>query len=170
MNIFCDRTRWLVSDDDESSILPRCPIIRYSEWCWSKRSNIVLGRNSPHENSSRDLTPSEWSDSSEEGNIPVGCRSIINPNYPGFQHLAPSLLSDNDLTEDEHDSCNDYPQLYRIHESPTKSGNEYNNNVDDSINHLCGQLNDRKIFYEKPKFNIQVISFVFWFNPEPEPI
>ncbi|XP_011253246.1 IQCJ-SCHIP1 readthrough transcript protein isoform X3 [Camponotus floridanus] len=120
------------------------------------------GRNSPHENSSRELTPSEWSDWSEEGNLPAGCRGIVNPNYPGFQHLAPSLLSDTDLTEDEHDSCSDYPPLYGVHpEIVPENGNEYNNNVDDSINHLCGQRNDRKIFYEKPKFNIQTVTSLY---------
>lgn len=121
------------------------------------------GRNSSHENSSRELTPSEWSDWSEEGNLPAGCRGIVNPNYPGFQHLAPSLLSDTDLTEDEHDSCSDYPPLYSVHhrEVAQENGNEYNNNVDDSINHLCGQRNDRKIFYEKPKFNIQTVTSLY---------
>ncbi|XP_011153906.1 IQCJ-SCHIP1 readthrough transcript protein isoform X1 [Harpegnathos saltator] len=122
------------------------------------------GRNSPQENSSHELTPSEWSDWSEEGNLPAGCRGIVNPNYPGFQHLAPSLLSDTDLTEDEHDSCSDYPPLYPgIHQeqAPLENGNEYNNNVDDSINHLCGQRNDRKVFYEKPKFNIQTVTSLY---------
>ncbi|XP_070163947.1 schwannomin-interacting protein 1 homolog isoform X2 [Polyergus mexicanus] len=122
------------------------------------------GRNSSHENSSRELTPSEWSDWSEEGNLPAGCRGIVNPNYPGFQHLAPSLLSDTDLTEDERDSCSDYPSLYGVHhrEVVQENGNEYNNNVDDdSINHLCGQRNDRKIFYEKPKFNIQTVTSLY---------
>ncbi|XP_011863176.1 PREDICTED: uncharacterized protein LOC105559478 isoform X2 [Vollenhovia emeryi] len=122
------------------------------------------GRNSPHENSSRELTPSEWSDWSEEGNLPAGCRGIVNPNYPGFQHLAPSLLSDTDLTEDEHDSCSDYPPLHHHHDEVAplpENDNEYNNNIDDSINHLCGQRNDRKIFYEKPKFNIQTVTSLY---------
>lgn len=122
-----------------------------------------LGRNSSHEDSSHELTPSEWSDWSEEGNLPAGCRGIVNPNYPGFQHLAPSLLSDTDLTEDEHESC-DYTRLNDIDARPAENDNEYNNNVEDSINHLCGQRNERKIFYEKPKFNIQVtiISFFYY--------
>ncbi|XP_014473718.1 PREDICTED: uncharacterized protein LOC106743915 isoform X1 [Dinoponera quadriceps] len=123
------------------------------------------GRNSPQENSSHELTPSEWSDWSEEGNLPAGCRGIVNPNYPGFQHLAPSLLSDTDLTEDEHDSCSDYPPpppLYPgVHQEQPPLENEYNNNVDDSINHLCGQRNDRKVFYEKPKFNIQTVTSLY---------
>ncbi|XP_071634097.1 uncharacterized protein Schip1 isoform X2 [Temnothorax longispinosus] len=124
------------------------------------------GRNSPHENSSRELTPSEWSDWSEEGNLPAGCRGIVNPNYPGFQHLAPSLLSDTDLTEDEHDSYSDYPPLHHHHHHDEvaplpENDNEYNNNIDDSVNHLCGQRNDRKIFYEKPKFNIQTVTSLY---------
>ncbi|KZC04288.1 Schwannomin-interacting protein 1 [Dufourea novaeangliae] len=119
------------------------------------------GRNSSHEDSSHELTPSEWSDWSEEGNLPAGCRGIVNPNYPGFQHLAPSLLSDTDLTEDEHESCPDYTRFNEIDARPVENDNEYNNNIEDSINHLCGQKNQRKIFYEKPKFNIQVnVRFV----------
>ncbi|XP_006571595.2 schwannomin-interacting protein 1 homolog isoform X2 [Apis mellifera] len=116
------------------------------------------GRNSSHEDSSHELTPSEWSDWSEEGNLPAGCRGIVNPNYPGFQHLAPSLLSDTDLTEDE--SC-DYTRLNDIDARPAENDNEYNNNVEDSINHLCGQRNERKIFYEKPKFNIQTVTSLY---------
>ncbi|XP_017787673.1 PREDICTED: uncharacterized protein LOC108570339 isoform X4 [Habropoda laboriosa] len=118
------------------------------------------GRNSSHEDSSHELTPSELSDWSEEGNLPAGCRGIINPNYPGFQHLASSLLSDTDLTEDEHESCSDYTRLNDIDATPAENDNEFNNNVEDSINHLCGQRNDRKIFYEKPKFNIQAEDIV----------
>ncbi|XP_015429490.1 PREDICTED: uncharacterized protein LOC107186179 [Dufourea novaeangliae] len=117
------------------------------------------GRNSSHEDSSHELTPSEWSDWSEEGNLPAGCRGIVNPNYPGFQHLAPSLLSDTDLTEDEHESCPDYTRFNEIDARPVENDNEYNNNIEDSINHLCGQKNQRKIFYEKPKFNIQKLRF-----------
>ncbi|XP_026674932.1 schwannomin-interacting protein 1 homolog isoform X2 [Ceratina calcarata] len=119
------------------------------------------GRNSSHDDSSHELTPSDWSDWSEEGNLPAGCRGIVNPNYPGFQHLAPSLLSDTDLTEDEHDSCPDYTGLNDIDTRPTVNDNEYNNNVEDSINHLFGQRNERKIFYEKPKFNIQTVTSLY---------
>ncbi|XP_031847669.1 schwannomin interacting protein 1 isoform X2 [Nomia melanderi] len=119
------------------------------------------GRNSSHEDSSHELTPSEWSDWSEEGNLPAGCRGIVNPNYPGFQHLAPSLLSDTDLTEDEHESCPDYTILNEINARPVENDNEYNNNIEDSINHLCGQKNQRKTFYEKPKFNIQTVTSLY---------
>ncbi|XP_076669496.1 schwannomin interacting protein 1 isoform X2 [Andrena cerasifolii] len=117
------------------------------------------GRNSSYEDSSHELTPSEWSDWSEEGNLPAGCRGIVNPNYPGFQHLAPSLLSDTDLTEDE--SCPDYARFNEIDSRPVENDNEYNNNIEDSINHLCGQKNERKIFYEKPKFNIQTVTSLY---------
>ncbi|XP_043262561.1 ras guanine nucleotide exchange factor B isoform X1 [Colletes gigas] len=119
------------------------------------------GRNSSHDDSSHELTPSEWSDWSEEGNIPAGCRGIVNPNYPGFQHLAPSLLSDTDLTEDEQESCPDYIRLNEIDARPVENDNEYNNNIEDSINHLCGQKNLRKSFYEKPKFNIQTVTSLY---------
>ncbi|XP_076751277.1 schwannomin interacting protein 1 isoform X2 [Xylocopa sonorina] len=119
------------------------------------------GRNSSHEDSSHELTPSEWSDWSEEGNLPAGCRGIVNPNYPGFQHLAPSLLSDTDLTEDEHENYPGYTRLNDIDTRPTVNDNEYNNNVEDSINHLCGQRDERKIFYEKPKFNIQTVTSLY---------
>ncbi|XP_076633003.1 schwannomin interacting protein 1 isoform X2 [Colletes latitarsis] len=119
------------------------------------------GRNSSHDDSSHELTPSEWSDWSEEGNIPTGCRGIVNPNYPGFQHLAPSLLSDTDLTEDEQESCPDYTRLNEIDARPVENDNEYNNNIEDSINHLCGQKNLRKSFYEKPKFNIQTVTSLY---------
>lgn len=158
---------WPDYDDDESRSNETSnysvfrPMLR-------RRARIVAGRNSPHENSSHELTPSEWSDWSEEGNLPAGCRGIVNPNYPGFQHLAPSLLSDTDLTEDEHDSCSDYPPHYPgVHQeqTPLENGNEYNNNVDDSINHLYGQRNDRKVFYEKPKFNIQVTCLTWTDRP-----
>ncbi|XP_015189207.1 PREDICTED: ras guanine nucleotide exchange factor B isoform X4 [Polistes dominula] len=122
------------------------------------------GRNSSsrEDSSSHELTPSEWSDLSEEGNLPSsGCCGIVNTNYPGFQHLAPSLLSDTDLTEDEHDSCPDYIRLNDIDARSSENGNEYNNNIDESINHLCGQRNDHKTFYEKPKFNIQTVTSLY---------
>ena len=146
-------SQWTARGADYSLIRAMCKL------AWNSS-----GRNSSHEDSSHELTPSEWSDWSEEGNLPAGCRGIVNPNYPGFQHLAPSLLSDTDLTEDE--SC-DYTRLNDIDARPAENDNEYNNNVEDSINHLCGQRNERKIFYEKPKFNIQVnnnsFSFLIFF-------
>ncbi|XP_046412974.1 schwannomin-interacting protein 1 homolog isoform X7 [Neodiprion lecontei] len=110
------------------------------------------GRNSV-EDSSHELTPSEWSDWSEEGNLPTRCRGIVNPNYPGFQHLATSLLSDTDLTEDE-------LEAYEVSKLTCNlNNNQYNNNTDEnliggSVNHLQGQQSDRKFIYEKPKFNI----------------
>ncbi|XP_066580951.1 schwannomin-interacting protein 1 homolog [Prorops nasuta] len=125
------------------------------------------GRNSSREDSSAELTPSEWSDWSEDGNLPAGCRGIVNPNYPGFQHLAPSLLSDTDLTEDECEPYSDYPRQNQTEQLTTdpndddnnnNNSNNNNNHIDESINHLCGQESERKLFYEKPKFNIQVMN------------
>ncbi|XP_076280039.1 schwannomin interacting protein 1 isoform X2 [Lasioglossum baleicum] len=120
------------------------------------------GRNSSHEDSSHELTPSEWSDWSEEGNLPAGCRGIVNPNYPGFQHLGPSLLSDTDLDEDEdeHETNPDYARLNEINARRVEN-EEYINNIEDSINHLSGQKNQRKIFYEKPKFNIRIVASLY---------
>ncbi|XP_016919032.1 uncharacterized protein LOC108002092 isoform X3 [Apis cerana] len=71
-----------------------------------------------------------------------------------------SLADYEDLTEDEHESC-DYTRLNDIDARPAENDNEYNNNVEDSINHLCGQRNERKIFYEKPKFNIQTVTSLY---------
>nr|XP_034173214.1 uncharacterized protein PFB0145c [Osmia lignaria] len=100
------------------------------------------GRNSSREDSSHELTPSEWSDWSEEGNLPS--RGIVNPNYLGFQHLRPSHLYDTNLTEDEQD----YPWLC-----------EYNNNDDeDTINYLCVQKNEKKSFYD---YKIPTVSQLF---------
>ncbi|KAI4472263.1 hypothetical protein M0802_016999 [Mischocyttarus mexicanus] len=124
--------------------------------------SVSRNSSSREDSSSHELTPSEWSDLSEEGNLPSSsCCGIVNINYPGFQHLAPSLLSDTDLTEDEHDSCPDYIRLNDIDSRSSENGNEYNNNIDDSINHLCGQRNDHKTFYEKPKFNIQTVTSLY---------
>ncbi|XP_046412970.1 uncharacterized protein LOC107226438 isoform X4 [Neodiprion lecontei] len=117
------------------------------------------GRNSV-EDSSHELTPSEWSDWSEEGNLPTRCRGIVNPNYPGFQHLATSLLSDTDLTEDE-------LEAYEVSKLTCNlNNNQYNNNTDEnliggSVNHLQGQQSDRKFIYEKPKFNIHTVNSLY---------
>ncbi|XP_024935603.1 uncharacterized protein LOC107274907 isoform X2 [Cephus cinctus] len=84
------------------------------------------------EDSSHELTPSEWSDWSEEGNLPAGCR-------------------------DELESCDTSKR------NEILNGNEYNNNVEEnlvggSVNHLEGQKCGQKLFYEKPKFNIQTVT------------
>lgn len=99
------------------------------------------------EDPSQEHTPSEISDWSEEANLKGSCRGIINPNYPGFQHLGPTLLSDDDLTEIE---C-DY--------SHEREANEFNNNVE-NVNHK----DQHKFYYEKPKFSIQVWKFAFHFD------
>ncbi|XP_067007147.2 schwannomin-interacting protein 1 homolog isoform X2 [Anabrus simplex] len=82
---------------------------------------------------------------SDDGN----CRGIVNPNYPGFQHLAHTLQHvSSDTDTEEEDS------------SPVSTNNNDDNNnnnnsdVDDSINHLDSVENFQKAFYDKPKFNI----------------
>lgn len=93
----------------------------------------------------QDLSGSDWSIYSEDGNLPEGCRGIVNPNYPGFQHLGPSLLSDTDDTEDE---------------EPEISEDEFNNNKnnDETVNRLDNNHLDKEkqLFYDKPKFNLQM--------------
>ncbi|XP_033208357.1 schwannomin-interacting protein 1 homolog isoform X2 [Belonocnema kinseyi] len=117
------------------------------------------------EDPSHESTPSDWSDWSEEGNLPPGCRGIVNPNYPGFHHLGPSLLSDTDshLTEDEQDSCA-FSTLNDKHSS-IEGGNEFNNNVQpltfENINQLDGLNIEQKIFYDKPKFNIHTVNSLY---------
>jgi hypothetical protein len=89
----------------------------------------------------------------------------VNPNYPGFQHLARHLhRSDTDDTEEEGDTCNNNNNY--------KNSNNNNNNGDertddcvsviestiDSVNHLDSVENFQKNFYDKPKFNIPIDS------------
>lgn len=113
------------------------------------------------EDPSNETTPSDWSDWSEESNAPPGCRGIVNPNYPGFHHLGPSLLSDTDLTEDELD----IQDTQRVNDTQDFSDirNEFNNNIkeqlsSENINQLNGHNFEPKIFYDKPKFNIHNLS------------
>ncbi|XP_051158344.1 schwannomin-interacting protein 1 homolog isoform X2 [Leptopilina boulardi] len=113
------------------------------------------------EDHSHESAPSDWSDWSEDSNVPPGCRGIVNPNYPGFHHLGPSLLSDTDLTEDELD-IHDIPRVNKIQDS-VDIGNEFNNNIkeqltSENINQLSGHNFEHKTFYDKPKFNIHNIS------------
>lgn len=69
---------------------------------------------------------------SEDGNC-VAPGGIVNPNYPGFQHLAHSLLPVD--SEEDEDSNN-------------------NNCCDLGVNHLDSVDNFQKAFYDKPKFNL----------------
>jgi IMP dehydrogenase/GMP reductase len=122
---------------------------------------------SPQEDEYRCFSHEELTDSdslSDDGNCrdTTGARGIVNPNYPGFQHLADQLhQSDTDDTEEE---------------GYTGSNNNYNNNNNnnedednncfdnvteskiDSVNHLDSIENFQKAFYDKPKFNIPVDS------------
>lgn len=107
---------------------------------------------------------SDISEYSEDGNLPVGCRGIVNPNYPGFQHLGPSLLSDTDDTDEDERELEDDESL--TGEDPVQRDDLYNNNnnnnniVDEAINRLDAQREEQKqFFYEKPKFNIEVCFF-----------
>ncbi|KAJ8952285.1 hypothetical protein NQ318_007453 [Aromia moschata] len=109
-----------------------------------------------------DLSDSE---SSEEGNLSNGVvlqrRGIVNPNYPGFQHLAHTLdygirgSSDTDLTDDDFE-CDD-----SLTAKLQAEANVNNNNVEDtdyqidSVNRLDSVENIQKVFYDKPVFNIE---------------
>ncbi|CAG5096451.1 Similar to Schip1: Schwannomin-interacting protein 1 (Mus musculus) [Cotesia congregata] len=112
---------------------------------------------------------SECSENSEDGSLSRPCRGIINPNYPGFQHLAPAFLSI--FNEDRTDSP-DLPSEFseqeldnKINEcrnnnkniiDTTKETNEEDNNDNcDRINHFDTQKDEHKFFYKKSKFNIQ---------------
>ncbi|XP_049822792.1 general transcriptional corepressor trfA-like isoform X2 [Aethina tumida] len=113
------------------------------------------------------------SESSDEGNDVTrrrGCtlqrRGIVNPNYPGFQHLAHTLdytikaSSDTDFTDDDLDS--DLPINAQV---DTNSLNNNNNSVADdtefpldhidSVNRLDSVENIQKVFYDKPVFNLE---------------
>ena len=95
------------------------------------------------------MSGSDWSIYSEDGNLPAGCRGIVNPNYPGFQHLGPSLLSDTDDTDDERD------------DDELNHEDAFNNNTasDNALNRLDAplhQLEHKHLLYDKPKLNIQV--------------
>jgi len=127
-----------------------------------------------HSSSSLDVSPQQDeyrcfsheelsdSDSSDEGN----CRGIVNPNYPGFQHLARHLHhSDTDDTEEEGDTCNNNNNNYKNNNNNNNNGDEHTidclsviESMIDSVNHLESVENFQKDFYDKPKFNIPVDS------------
>lgn len=102
---------------------------------------------------------------SDDGNIsgdhPVQSRGIVNPNYPGFQHLAHTLdysikaCSDTDFTDDDLDLDDTSTKI----NSDANNINNNNNNDDveykiDSVNRLDSVENIQKVFYDKPKLNI----------------
>lgn len=89
-------------------------------------------------------------------------RGIVNPNYPGFQHLAHTLdysikpASDTDFTDDEFD-CD----ILTAHTDADINNINNNNNGDedtdqhiDSVNRLDSVENIKKVLYDKPVFNI----------------
>lgn len=114
----------------------------------------------------RDFDISDSESLSEEGNLSNQVstlqhrRGIVNPNYPGFQHLAHTLdygiraPSDTDFEDDDLE-CETLTA--RLNE---EANNINNNNNDteydqiDGVNRLDSVENIQKIFYEKSVFNI----------------
>uniref|UniRef100_A0A6P7F9E4 Uncharacterized protein LOC114327075 n=1 Tax=Diabrotica virgifera virgifera TaxID=50390 RepID=A0A6P7F9E4_DIAVI len=109
------------------------------------------------------------SESSEDGNLSnrgtVQRRGIVNPNYPGFQHLAHTLTSDAEYTDDDLD-CVSPVHGEIIRDSLTaklEAEANNNNNVEesdtdykiDSVNRLDSVENIQKVFYDKPVYNIE---------------
>ena len=124
---------------------------------------------SPQQDEYRCFSHEDLSDSylSDEGN----CRGIVNPNCPGFQHLARHLHhSDTNDTEEEGDTCNFNKN--NNNNNNYKNNNNNNNNGDehtddclsvvesmiDIVIHLDGVENFQKNFYDKTKFNIPADS------------
>lgn len=113
------------------------------------------------EDRSFDLSDSE--SLSEEGNssngITIQRRGIVNPNYPGFQHLAHTLeysikaSSDTDFTDDDFD-CESYNVKLDIEANNINNNNneetEYQIDHIDSVNRLDSVENIQKVFYDKP--------------------
>lgn len=106
------------------------------------------------------------SESSDEGNNcnsikrPSKARGIVNPNYPGFQHLAHTLnyrikaaTSDTDLTDDDLELDSSVLNNYQTDTNNINNNNNNNNNEDyhiDSVNRLDSVENIQKVFYDKP--------------------
>ena len=121
---------------------------------------------SPQGDEYRCFSHEELSDSdslSDDGNcegslVTAGSRGIVNPNYPGFQHLAHQLHpSDSEDTEEEGDtsSNNNYNNNNNNNNEEEDSDNAVESKID-SVNHLDSVENFQKAFYDKPKFNIPV--------------
>lgn len=106
------------------------------------------------------------SESSDEGNLlsnrpnTVQRRGIVNPNYPGFQHLAHTLdysinkaSSDTDFTDDDFE-CDDPLNSKAIVNNINNNNNNINDDTDeyhiDSVNRLDSVENIQKVFYDKP--------------------
>jgi hypothetical protein len=109
-----------------------------------------------------DSDSSEESNLSNRGTVALQRRGIVNPNYPGFQHLAHTLdygikaSSDTDFTDDDF-------ECESLSTAKTDVNNINNNNVEDtdyqidhidSVNRLDSVENIQKVFYDKPVFNI----------------
>lgn len=100
---------------------------------------------------------------SEEGNssngITIQRRGIVNPNYPGFQHLAHTLeysikaSSDTDFTDDDFD-CESFNVKLDVEGNNINNNNneetEYQIDHIDSVNRLDSVENIQKVFYDKP--------------------
>lgn len=111
----------------------------------------------------RDFDISDSESISEEGNlsnqVTLQHRGIVNPNYPGFQHLAHTLdytiktSSDTDFTDDDE-------SLTARLNAEANNINNNNNNVEDTVDHIDGVNrldsveNIQKVFYDKPVFSV----------------
>lgn len=117
---------------------------------------------------------------SEDGNaspeiITIQRRGIVNPNYPGFQHLAHTLdytikiPSDTDLTDDDIDCEQSYNNANNLQKTIDNDNNNNNDQIEeedtdyhldhiDSVNRLDSVENIQKVFYDKPVFNNLVES------------
>ncbi|CAG9863025.1 unnamed protein product [Phyllotreta striolata] len=114
------------------------------------------------------------SESSEDGNlsnrgtVQRKSRGIVNPNYPGFQHLAHTLASDVEYTDDDLDYEPSLVDTETLRNSisaklEAEANNNNNNNVEevdtdykiDSVNRLDSVENIQKVFYDKTVFNIE---------------
>lgn len=90
----------------------------------------------------------------------------MNPNYPGFQHLAHTLdysikaSSDTDFTDDDLEYEFPTAKLNLDANNINNNNNNNNNNSEDieykidSVNRLDSVENIQKVFYDKPVFNI----------------
>ena len=102
---------------------------------------------------------------------------IINPNYPGFQHLAHTLvyglmvpaISDTELTDDDFE-CESVTtgKLTETNNIINNNNNNGNGNQEegttddsgvDSVNRLDSIENIQKVFYDKPIFNIPLEGY-----------
>ncbi|XP_053594189.1 schwannomin-interacting protein 1 homolog isoform X4 [Microplitis demolitor] len=118
-----------------------------------------------HELSAR----SECSENSEDVSLSRPCRGIINPNYPGFQHLTPAFLSvfneDRPESPDLSSTFNEQELENKIHECCNNNKNEIdiiketvekeNKDNCDRVNNFDTQKDEHKFFYKKSKLDIQ---------------